>query len=100
MEQVTTDKLLRDLKVVAEDAEALLAATAGQTGEKINEVRARAQASLAEVRERLREAGSEFRAQAKSAATSADDYVHEKPWMAIAIAAGLGFLIGSFSNRR
>lgn len=100
MEQVTTDKLLRDLRVVVEDAEALLAATAGQTGEKIEQVRARAKESLAAARERMKEAGAEIGARAKAAAKSTDEYVHENPWTAIAIAAGLGFILGSFANRR
>ena len=100
MEQVTTDKLLQDLKVVVEDAEALLAITAGQTGEKIEQVRARAKESLTAARERLRSAGTEIGARAKAAAKTTDDYVHENPWTAIAIAAGLGFIIGSLSTRR
>jgi len=100
MEQVTTDKLLRDLKVVVEDAEALLAATAGQTGEKIEQVRARAKESLAAARERMRDSVSEIGNRAKAAGKSTDDYVHENPWTAIAIAAGLGFIFGSFTNRR
>jgi ElaB/YqjD/DUF883 family membrane-anchored ribosome-binding protein len=100
MEQVSTDKLLRDLKVVVEDAEALLSATAGQTGEKIEHLRARAKESLAAARERLKVAGAEIGAKARAAAKSTDDYVHDNPWTAIVIAAGLGFLIGSLSNRR
>jgi hypothetical protein len=41
MKQVTTDKLLEDLKVVVSDAEELLKATAGQAGEKVAAARAR-----------------------------------------------------------
>ena len=100
MEQVTSEKLMRDLKVVVDDAEALLAATAGQTGEKIEQLRARAKESLAAARDRLREAGSEIQHRAKEAAKSTDEYVHENPWTAIAIAAGIGFLVGSLTNRR
>lgn len=43
--EVTTDQLLADLKTVMNDAEALLRATSTQTGEKIQEVRARAEES-------------------------------------------------------
>lgn len=100
MEQVTTDKLLRDLKLVVEDAEALLAATAGQTGEKIEQLRTRAKESLAAARERLKEAGTEIGTRAKAAAKSTDDYVHENPWTAVGIAAAIGFLVGSLSSRR
>lgn len=100
MEQVTTEKLMRDLKVVVDDAEALLAATAGQTGEKIEQLRARAKESLAAARDRLRETGSDIQDRAKAAAKSTDEYVHENPWAAIAIAAGIGFLVGSLTSRR
>jgi ElaB/YqjD/DUF883 family membrane-anchored ribosome-binding protein len=100
MEHVTSEKLMRDLKVVVEDAEALLAATAGQTGEKIEQLRARAKESLAAARDRLRDAGTEVQQRAKAAAKSTDEYVHENPWTAIAIAAGIGFLVGSLTTRR
>lgn len=100
MEQVTTEKLMRDLKVVVDDAEALLAATAGQTGEKIEQLRARAKESLAAAKTRLQDAGSEIQNRAKAAAKSTDDYVHENPWAAIGIAAGIGFLVGSLTSRR
>ena len=41
MKHVTTDTLIADLKAVVEDAEELLRATAGQTGEKVAAARAR-----------------------------------------------------------
>jgi ElaB/YqjD/DUF883 family membrane-anchored ribosome-binding protein len=100
MEKVTTDKLLQDLGIVIQDAEALLQATAGQTGEKITELRGRAEASLRKARERMAEAGVEVQEKAKAVAKSADTYVHENPWTSIAIAAGVGFLIGSLTSRR
>jgi ElaB/YqjD/DUF883 family membrane-anchored ribosome-binding protein len=99
METVTTDKLVEDLKTVVRDAEELLRATAGQTGEKIESVRARAQESLRSAKARLAEAGAEIEGRARAAAKSADAYVHENPWTAVAIAAGIGFLAGLLSRR-
>ena len=52
--EVTTDQLLADLKTVMTDAEALLRATSAQTGEKIQEVRARAEESLRQAKSRTR----------------------------------------------
>ena len=100
MERVTTDKLMPDLRTVVQDAEELLRATAGQTGEKLEGVRARAQESLRAARARLSEAGGEIEARARAAAKQTDDYVRENPWTAIGIAAGVGFLVGLLSNRR
>jgi ElaB/YqjD/DUF883 family membrane-anchored ribosome-binding protein len=99
MERVTTDKLLEDLKVVVQDAEELLRATAGQTGEKIESVRARAQESLRAARVRLVAAGAEIEGRARAAAKVTDEYVHENPWTSVAIAAAVGFLVGSLSRR-
>ena len=44
-EQVTTDKLIADLRMLAADTEALLRATASQTGQQVAQVRARAEVS-------------------------------------------------------
>ena len=99
-EQVTTDDLLEDLKAVMRDGEALLRATEDQVGEKVAEARARVEESLGSARERLQGARGDLGARARSAAQSADVYVRENPWTAVAVAVGIGFLLGSFSRRR
>jgi ElaB/YqjD/DUF883 family membrane-anchored ribosome-binding protein len=99
-EPVTAQDLLENLKSVMRDGEALLRATEGQTGEKIAEARARAEESLGNARERVYEATANLQERARSAAHSADDYVKENPWTAIAVAAGIGFVIGSLNRRR
>ena len=99
MEPVTTDKLMQDLRAVVHDAEELLRATAGQTGEKLDGVRARAQESLRAAKARMAEAGADLEARARAVARSTDDYVHQNPWTAIAVAAGIGFIAGMLSRR-
>ena len=37
---------------------------------------------------------------AKAAARATDDFVHDNPWKAVGIAAGVGFLIGLLVNRK
>ena len=54
METVTTNKLVQDMRTVVVDAEDLLKATAGQTGERIEKIRAKAEGSLRSARYRLR----------------------------------------------
>lgn len=98
--KVTTDKLFSDLQTVIEDAEALLQATASQTGEKIEAVRSRARTSLNQARQRLSEVQVKAADQARQAAESADEYVHKNPWQAVGIAAGIGLLVGVLINRR
>jgi ElaB/YqjD/DUF883 family membrane-anchored ribosome-binding protein len=99
-DQVTVDVLLDDLRTVVRDAEALLKVTEGQAGERIAEIRARAEETLRGARQRLHDASAGIGAHARAAVHSADTYVHEKPWTAIAIAAGIGFLVGYLGRRR
>jgi ElaB/YqjD/DUF883 family membrane-anchored ribosome-binding protein len=91
---------MEDLKVIAQDVEELLKATAGQAGEKIATARARAEESLRSAQSRLAEASDEVTARARAATTAADDYVHDNPWQAIGLAAGVAFLLGCLISRR
>jgi len=100
MTDVTKEKLIADFKVVVADAEELLRATAGQAGEKVAEIRGRAQEHLASAKAKLADAEAVVIARAKEAGRAADDYVHENPWSSVGIAAGVGFLIGLLVGRR
>jgi ElaB/YqjD/DUF883 family membrane-anchored ribosome-binding protein len=94
-EHATPGDILDDLRAVVRDAESLLRATEGQVGEHIAEVRSRIEGKLADAKVKLHEAGAEKAERVKSAARSTDSYVRENPWTAVAIAAGVGFLIGA-----
>ena len=98
--EVTTDQLLADLKTVMNDAEALLRATSTQTGEKIQEVRARAEESLRQAKQRLSSIEDEALRRAREVADATDEYVHENPWQSVGIAAGVGLLLGLLLARR
>lgn len=97
---VSTDQLIQDFKVVVADAEALMRATADQGGEKIAAVRARVAESLSQAKDSLAEAQAAMLTRTKAAAKATDEYVHEKPWNAVGIAAGVGLLIGLLIGRR
>ncbi len=97
--QVARDRLIKDFRAVVHDAEELLKATASQTGDKIGAVRARAEESLHEARRKLDEVESDLVDRAKAAAEVTDELVHENPWQAVAIAAGVGFLLGMLTSR-
>jgi ElaB/YqjD/DUF883 family membrane-anchored ribosome-binding protein len=98
--EVTTDQLVADLKTVMQDAEALLRATSAQTGEKIQEVRARAEASLRQAQVRLGQLEDEALKRAREVADATEDYVRENPWQSVGIAAGIGLLLGLILSRR
>jgi len=98
--EVNTDQLVSDLKTVMQDAEALLKATSTLTGEKIQEVRARAEESLRQAQTRLTEVEEEAMRRAREIAEAADEYVHENPWQSVGIAAGIGLVLGLLLGRR
>lgn len=85
-----------DLSTLAEEARALMAATADVAGEKVAEARKRLAAAL--------ESGKVLYGRAKEKAVegakAADEAVREHPYQAIAIAVGVGALIGYLLARR
>jgi ElaB/YqjD/DUF883 family membrane-anchored ribosome-binding protein len=85
-----------DMGTLAEDARALMAATADVAGEKVGEARER----LATALEHAKEVAGRIRDRAVAGAKAADDAVHEHPYQAIAISAGVGALIGFLVARR
>lgn len=98
--QATVESLLEDLRTVMRDAESLLRATEGTVSENIAEIRARAEESLNNARQRMQDAGAGAERGAREAAQSADRYVRENPWAAVAVAAGIGYLLGQLGRRR
>ncbi|MFN3398520.1 MAG: YqjD family protein [Sulfurimicrobium sp.] len=99
-ELVSREKLVSDLKVVIGDAEELLRATANQAGEKIAEIRVKAEENLRNAKIRLARAEEAMLARTKAAARATDDYVRANPWRAVGIAAGAGFIVGLLVGRR
>ena len=79
-----------DLSTLAEDARALMVATADVAGEKVGEARKRLAAAL----ERSKEMYGRVRDQAVERVKAADETVRENPYQAIGIAFGVGVLIG------
>jgi ElaB/YqjD/DUF883 family membrane-anchored ribosome-binding protein len=100
MSDVTKDKLISDVKLVLADTEELLRATAGQTGEKIAEIRAKTQDRVAAAKIKMAEAETAVVDKAKQVGRAADDYVHDNPWRSVGVAAGFGFIVGLLIGRR
>jgi len=98
--QVTTEKLFADLQAVVRDAEALLKATGGLAGDKVQEVRARAEESIKQARERIDSVENDAVRRAKEMAGAAEGYVRDNPWQAIGVAAGIGLVLGVLLSRR
>ena len=100
MTEPTAAQLMDDLRAVVENAEALLKATSGQAGDRIDEARLRAEGAIKDARARLDDLGDDVTARARHAARQADRYVHDNPWPSIAVAAGVGFVLGLLATRR
>jgi len=79
-----------DITTLAEDARALMAATADVAGEKVAEARNR----LAMALESGKEIYSQVRDKAADGVRVADQAVRENPYQAIGIALGVGAVIG------
>jgi ElaB/YqjD/DUF883 family membrane-anchored ribosome-binding protein len=85
---------------VIRDAESLLRATAEQTGDRVQEIRARAEETVRNAKARLAGVEEQALKRAREFAGDADEYVRGNPWQAVAIAAGAGLLIGLLMSRR
>ena len=97
---VTKEKLTQDLKIVIADAEELLRATASQAGEKVAVAREKIQDSLHRAKIKLAAAEDVMMDKTKQAARATDEYVHDHPWKAVGVAAGIGLIIGLLIGRR
>ncbi len=91
-----TKAITEDMEQLAEDARALMTATADVAGDKIGEARKR----LASALDRSKEIYGQVRDKAVQGAKAADVVVRENPYQAIAIGVGVGALLGYLLARR
>jgi ElaB/YqjD/DUF883 family membrane-anchored ribosome-binding protein len=98
--EIAKDKLVQDFKLVIADAEELLKATASQAGEKVSAARERIQDRLHTAKIKLAEAEEALLIRTREAARATDEFVHDKPWYAVGIAAGVGLIVGMLIGRR
>jgi ElaB/YqjD/DUF883 family membrane-anchored ribosome-binding protein len=85
-----------DIGSLAEDARALMAATADVAGEKVGAARNR----LASALERAKEIAGNVRDKAVAGAKVTDQTIRENPYQAVAIGVGVGAIIGFMLARR
>jgi ElaB/YqjD/DUF883 family membrane-anchored ribosome-binding protein len=93
-------KLVDDVRVLIDDTEELVMATASQASEKIVDIRNRTQQAVANLKPQLAKLETVVTQRAKSTVTEADAYIHENPWTAIGVSAGVGLVIGLLIGRR
>jgi ElaB/YqjD/DUF883 family membrane-anchored ribosome-binding protein len=94
--EVTTDKLVTDLKRVVHDSQELLEASAGAVGDKAHDLRER----LAKTVESARETCRRLEEKAVAGAKVTDKVIRDHPYHAIGVGFGLGILIGVLVARK
>ena len=92
----TPGALYHDARTLAEDARALLEATAEITDEKIADARKR----LSEALESGKETYENVRERVILGAKAADRAVHDHPYPTMAVVFGIGALMGFLLSRR
>ena len=101
---MTKDQLIEEFNAVVAETAQLLKSVANAGGETASAVRASVEQNLAIAKDRLRDVQQAATEKTQAAAQATDEYVHEHPWQAIGIAAGLnvviGVVIGMVLNRR
>ena len=85
-----------DISQLAEDARALMSATADVAGDKVVEARKRLAAAL----ENTREFYGRVKERAAEGVKAADATVRANPYQAIAISVGIGAIVGCILARR
>jgi len=91
-----THRQVNDIGTLAEDARALMTATADVAGEKVSEARKRLAAAL----ESGKELYGRVREKTIEKARVVDETVHEHPYQGIGLDFGVGVLVGVLVNRR
>lgn len=84
-----------DLKALLHEAEQALSHTAGEAGDKFDELRGRLRTALDSGKYSL----DRLRTEATRRAKQADELVRENPYYAVGIAAGIGAVIGILVSR-
>jgi ElaB/YqjD/DUF883 family membrane-anchored ribosome-binding protein len=93
---VSTEKLVTDLKRVVSDSEELLRESAGAIGDKAQGMRERLSATLESAKATCRK----LEDKAIEGAKATDKVIREHPYQSIGVAFGVGLLIGVLVTRK
>jgi ElaB/YqjD/DUF883 family membrane-anchored ribosome-binding protein len=83
-----------ELRAFLADVEDLVKKVANVGDADVARLRARVSGALGDVRQTVGDTADSLRDRARMAVTVTDDYVHEKPWTAIGLAAAIGVIVG------
>lgn len=100
MKNSSTETLRRDLKNLIDDAQTLFDDTTELSSESAQELRQKGEQLMRRSIDRLQQLEQSVVARGRQMATQTNEFVHEKPWTAIGLSAGVGLLIGMLISRR
>lgn len=89
-----------DIKALVRDAQSMLTAAASLTGEKAEELRTRGMELLDAALGKASLVPTQAVVKGKELAHTADVYVKGHPWRTVALAAGVGVLLGLLLSRQ
>lgn len=99
--QASNFKTVRgDMKSLVKDAQELFREATSATGEKAEELRNKGLNLLENAMVKAQEVQAAALETGKEMAETADDFVQENPWKAVAISAGVGLLVGLLIARK
>lgn len=94
--ELNAERLVKDLKRVVRDSEELLQASSGAVGDKADAVRKRVSETLAAAKASYRQ----FEEATVDGAQAADKVIREHPYHGIAVAFGVGLVVGTVLSRK
>lgn len=96
----TRAQVVADVKSAVASAEAMLQEASRVGGDEARHLREKAEVALSRAASALHHAREATVARSKAAARHTDDWVHDHPWKAIGVAAGVGLVLGLLIGRR
>ncbi|PTX98589.1 DUF883 family protein [Opitutus sp. ER46] len=98
--RIARERVMDDLRTLAADAEALLRATADDASGAAKETRARLAAAVEKAKATCEDLHARGLASAREAAKKADTTIRAHPYESIAVAFGVGVLLGVLLRRK
>ena len=86
--------LIEDTRLLIADTQDILKLIADQASENVTDLRFRLEDKIAKYKKDLTRLQDASVIKVKEVGQAADDYVHDEPWKAIGIAAGVAFIVG------
>lgn len=93
-------RVMQDIELTIQDAEALLRMTAHEVGEEAAQIRARVQDRLHRATQELQDLKEAAIESTQEAAQATEAFVQDHPWKSLGIAAVAGLVIGLLISRR